>query len=67
MATTNQKSNTDLKPGDLAILSESDSFGTTTTVRVLKLFKGGNALVLDGEHRREVGQSSLKPLSRAHT
>lgn len=53
---------TSLKVGQPATLEENDCFGSTTKVTVLKIHKGGNVIVLDGDSEREVGAQNLKPI-----
>lgn len=45
--------------GDKAILNEGDWCGTQTIVTVLKIHKGGNCKVLDGDRKRECALHNL--------
>lgn len=61
MKTESQAGGSGWKPstGDRCWLKENDWCGSRTLVTVLKVFKGGNALVLDGQREREVGVVNL--------
>ena len=48
--------------GQMATLEENDYCGTKTVVKVLRIYKGENALVLDGELCREVAVNRLSAL-----
>ncbi len=53
-----------LKAGDRAILEEGDWCDSKTQVVIVKIHKGGNAIVMDGDTRREVGVKYLTPVSK---
>jgi len=46
-------------PGERVLLDDGDCFGTKTVVTILKVYRGGNALVRDGCDQREVGINRL--------
>ena len=50
-----------IKEGELAWLLENDCFGTKSMVRVVKIHKGGNAIVLEGGRKRECRVGNLRP------
>lgn len=50
-----------MKPGDTVLLQENDRFGTQSVVVILKIHKGGNCIVQDGDHERETHLNKLKP------
>lgn len=50
-----------LTVGQSATLKEDDCFGSTVSVVVLKIHKGGNVMVQDGNMTREVSARNLRP------
>lgn len=59
MNTTHAKTNEWLKFGNIVTLKLNDAFGSTMEVRIVKVQKGGNVLVFDGEHMRQVAACNL--------
>lgn len=55
--------NDTIKEGESAWLLENDCFGTRTMVRVVKIHKGGNAIVVEGEKRRECSVNNLRSVN----
>ena len=58
--TTPQAAGSHLLPGDEVWLHEHDYFLTRTQVKVLKICKGGNVLVKDGDHTRQTHIRNLR-------
>jgi hypothetical protein len=48
-----------LAENDIADLKLQDTFGSTIEVKVLRIHKGGNVIVFDGERELEVGARHL--------
>jgi hypothetical protein len=56
----NNETTEPIKAGDWAMLSENNWAGDRVRVKVLKVFKGGNALVQDGDAKLEVSLGNLE-------
>lgn len=54
-----------LTVGQPATLKENDCFGSTVNVVILKIHKGGNVIVQEGQTKREVSAHNLRPNDQA--